>query len=96
MTSRYNKDKYAYIRDLKNEPLVKLTSNSKKRKLSEEKANAANLPLVNVAPSSPTPSLEVIVATPPLTRSKGKSKIGMSLWDDYTIALGTILSPMMN
>ena len=96
MTSRYNKDKYAYIRDLKNEPLVKLTSNSKKRKLSEEKADAANLPLVNVAPSSPTPSLEVTVATPPLTRSKGKSKIGMSLWDDHTIALGHVHNVITN
>ena len=79
MTTRYSKDKYARIRDLKNEPLVKLTSDLKKRKLSEEKVDAATLPPVNVAPSSPTPSLEETAVTPPLTRSKGKRKIGMSV-----------------
>ena len=58
MTTRYSKDKYARIRDLKNEPLAKLTFDSKKRKLSEEKVDDAVLPPINVAPSSPTPSLE--------------------------------------
>ena len=67
MITRYSKDKYARIRDLKNEPLAKLTFDSKKRKLSEEKVDAANLPPVNAAPSSPTPSLEVTTTTPPLT-----------------------------
>ena len=88
MTTRYSKDKYARIRDLKNEPLAKLTFDSKKRKLSEEKVDDAVLPPINVAPSSPTPSLEVTAITPPLTRSKGKRKIGMSVWDDPATTLG--------
>ena len=88
MVTRYSKDKYARIKDLKNEPLAKLTSDSKKRKFGDEKVDAAPSPIVNVAPPSPTPSLEVNAVTPPLTRSKGKSKIGMSVWDDPATALG--------
>nr|POE62363.1 hypothetical protein CFP56_43950 [Quercus suber] len=87
MSTRYSKDKYALIRDLKNEPLAKLTSNSKKRKLSDEKVDAAALPTINVAPSSPTLSLEVTAITPSLTRTKGKSKIGISVWDDHATTL---------
>nr|POF20939.1 adenylylsulfatase hint3 [Quercus suber] len=88
MATRYSKDKYARIRDLKNEPLAKLTSDSKKRKFGDEKVDAAPSTTVNVAPPSPTPSLEVTAITPPITRLKGKSKIGMSVWDDPVTALG--------
>ena len=84
----YSKDKYARIKDLKNEPLAKLTFDSKKRKFGDEKVEYALSPTVNVAPPSPTPSLEVTVVTPPLIRSKGKSEIGMSVWDDPATALG--------
>ena len=88
MVTRYGKDKYARIKDLKNEPLAKLTFDSKKRKFGNEKVDAALSPTVNVAPPSPTPSLEVTAITPSLTRSKGKSKIGISVWDDPATALG--------
>ena len=88
MATQYSKDKYARIRDLKNEPLAKLTFDSKKRKQSDEKVDAAVPPPINVAPSSPTLSLEVTVVTPPLTCKKGKNKIGMSVWDNPTTALG--------
>ena len=88
METRYSKDKYAGIKDLKNEPLAKLTFDSKKRKFGDEKVDVALSPTVNVAPPSPTPTLEVTVVTPPLIRSKGKSKIGMSVWDDPATALG--------
>ena len=88
MATKYSKDKYARIRNLKNEPLANLTSDSKKRKLSDEKVDTIALPSTHVAPSSPTLSLEVIAVTPPITRAKGKSKIGMSLWDDPATALG--------
>ena len=88
MATRYSKDKYARIKDLKNEPLAKLTFDSKKRKFGDEKVDAAPSPTVNVAPYSLTLSLEVIAVTPSLTRSKGKSKIGMSVWDDPATALG--------
>ena len=33
-------------------------------------------------PSSLTLSIEVTDSTPPITRSKGKGKIGKSIWDD--------------
>ena len=70
MATRYSKDKYAHIKNLKNEPLANLTSDSKKRKLSGEKADTATLLSVHVAPSSPTPSLEVTAVTPPITQCK--------------------------
>lgn len=88
MTTRYSKEKYACIRGLKNEPLSNLAANSKKRKLAEEKGETAALPSIQIALSSPTPSLEVTVFTPPTTRSKGKGKAGMSVWDDPTTTLG--------
>nr|POF16088.1 hypothetical protein CFP56_15579 [Quercus suber] len=88
MTTRYSKDKYAHIKDLKNEPLANLTSDLKKRKLSDEKVDAAAHPLVHVPPPSPTPSLEVTVVTPLLTCAKGKSNVGMSVWDDPATTLG--------
>ncbi|XP_050290729.1 uncharacterized protein LOC126729006 [Quercus robur] len=88
MATRYSKDKYACIRNLKNKPLANLTSDSKKRKLSDEKADTTALPSTHVAPSSSTLSLEVTVVMPPITHAKGKSKIGMSVWDDLATALG--------
>ena len=39
-------------------------------------------------PPSPTPSLEVTAVTPPLTHAKGKTKVGMNVWDDPVTALG--------
>ena len=87
MATRYSKDKYARIKNLKNEPLANLTSNSKKRKLSDEKADTSTLPPVHTAPS-PTPSLEVTATTPPLTRAIDKTKVGMSVWDNPTTAMG--------
>nr|POE68147.1 hypothetical protein CFP56_19798 [Quercus suber] len=89
MATRYSKDKYARIKNLKSEPLANLTSGSKKRKLGDEKAEASLLnPSVHVAPPSPTPSLEVTAISPPVTRARGKSKIGMNVWDDPATALG--------
>ena len=88
MATKYSKDKCACIKNLKNEPLANLTSDSKKRKLSDEKADTTALPLVHVTLSSPTLCLEVTVVTPPITLVKGKGKIGMSVWDDPATTLG--------
>lgn len=88
MATRYSKDKYTHIKDLKNEPLSSLTADSKKRKLSDEKAETT-VPLpIHTAPSSPTPSLEVTAFTPPTTCAKGKFKIGRSVWDNPATAMG--------
>lgn len=65
-----------------------LTTDLKKRKLSDEKTETAASPSIHTAPSSPIPSLEVTAFTPPTTRAKGKSKIGRSVWDDPTTAMG--------
>jgi len=46
------------------------------------------LPPIHIAPSSPTPSLEVIAFSPPTTSAKGKGKVGRSVWDDLATALG--------
>ena len=76
MATRYSKDKHARIKNLKNEPLANLTFDLKKRKLSDEKVDTAALPPIHIAPSSPTPSLEVIAVTPPITVQKVKAKLG--------------------
>ena len=79
MATRYSKEKNACTKNLKNEPLSNLTANSKKRKLSDEKAVTTTLLPVHIALSSPTPSLEVTAFTPPTTRAKGKGKVGRSV-----------------
>nr|POE99909.1 hypothetical protein CFP56_54768 [Quercus suber] len=89
MATWYSKDKYARIKNLKNEPLANLTSNLKKRKLGDDKTEASiPNPSVHVTPPSPTSSLEVTSAIAPVTRARGKRKIGMSVWDDPDTALG--------
>nr|POE83193.1 hypothetical protein CFP56_58914 [Quercus suber] len=91
MATRYSRDKYARIKNLKSEPLANLTSGSKKRKLGDEKAEVSLLNLfVHIAPPSPTPSLEVTAISPPVTCAKGKSKIGMNVWDDPATTLGWV------
>nr|POE57251.1 hypothetical protein CFP56_01902 [Quercus suber] len=88
MATRYRRDKYARIKNLKSEPLASLNSGSKKRKLGDEKAEVSLHPSTHIAPSSLTPSLEVTAISPPVTRARGKSKIGMNVWDDPATALG--------
>ena len=74
----YSKEKYAHIGGMKSEPLSQLASNSKRQKLYDEKGEAiVSLPVQ--IPSSPTLSIEVMASTPPITRSKGKGKIGKSV-----------------
>ena len=88
MATRYSKEKYARIKNLKNEPLSNLTADSKKRKLGDEKSEAAALPLIHIAPSSFTSSLEVTAFSPPTTCAKGKDKVRKSIWDDLATAMG--------
>ena len=88
MATRYNKEKYARIKNLKNEPLSNLTTDSKKRKSSDEKAKTTALPPVHTTPSSPTPSLEVTAFTPSTTHAKGKGKVGKSVWVVPATAMG--------
>nr|POE86858.1 hypothetical protein CFP56_24853 [Quercus suber] len=79
---------YARIKNLKSEPLANLTSGSKKKKLGYEKAEVSLRPSAHIAPPSPTPSLEVTAISPPMTRARGKSKIGLDVWDDPATASG--------
>lgn len=51
MATRYNKDKYAQIKGLKNEPLSNLAANSKKRKVGEEKGETVVLPTTTLGHS---------------------------------------------
>ena len=88
MATRYNKDKYARVKNLKNEPLSLITPGSKKRKLDEGKNETPALQSLFCTPCSPTPSLKMITFNPPITRSKGKAKVGKSVWDDPTTTLG--------
>ena len=88
MATRYSKEKYACIKNLKNEPLSNLIADSKKRKFGEEKSEIAALPPIYIAPSSPTPSLDVTAFSPPTTLAKGKGKVGRSVWDDPATAMG--------
>ena len=88
MTTRYSKDKYAHVKNLKNEPLSLITPGSKKRKLEEGKDEAPILKSLFGTLSSPTPSLKMMTFSPLTMRSKWKAKIGKSVWDDPTTALG--------
>ena len=88
MATRYSKDKYARVKNLKNEPLSHLNLRSKKRKLDEGKDETPSPSSLFDTPSSPTPSFEMITFSPPTTHSKGKAKIGKSVWEDPATALG--------
>nr|POE83556.1 hypothetical protein CFP56_60143 [Quercus suber]POE97287.1 hypothetical protein CFP56_75556 [Quercus suber] len=90
MATRYSKDKYARVESLKNEPLYLLTPGSKKRKLDEGKDETPAPLSFFGTPSSPTPSLEMMAFTSPTTHSKGKGKVGKSVWKDPTTALGQV------
>ena len=79
MATRYSKEKYARVKGMKNEPLSQMAVETKKRKLNEEKSETTVSPSVRTVPSSPTLSLEMMMFTLPITRSKGKSKAGKSI-----------------
>ena len=87
MATRYSKEKYAHIKGMKNEPLSQLAIDSKKQKLNDEKGDTVVPLLVQTIPSSLTPSLEVTAFIPPITCSKGKGKVGRSIWDNPATAL---------
>ena len=88
MATRYSKDKYDHLRNLKNEPLANLTFVSKKRKPSDEKPDTTAHPSTHAASSSPTPSLEVTAVMPPITHAKGKGKVRVSVRDEPVTTLG--------
>ena len=88
MGTRYNKDKYVSVKNLKNEPLSLITPGSKKRRLDERKDKTPALQSLFRTPSSLTPSLEMMTFNPPTTRSKRKAKVGKSVWDDLVTTLG--------
>ena len=81
MATRYSKEKYARVKGMKNEPLSQMAVETKKRKLNEEKSETTVSPFVRTIPSFPTLSLEMMMFTLPITRSKGKSKVGKSVWE---------------
>ena len=85
MAIRYNKDKYARVKNLKNEPLSLITPRSKKRKLDERKHKTPALQLLFC---TSTPSFEMVTFSLPTTRSKGKAKVGKRVWYDPATALG--------
>ncbi|KAL0011662.1 hypothetical protein SO802_006770 [Lithocarpus litseifolius] len=88
MATRYSKDKYARVKSLKNEPLSQVTPGPKKHKLDEGKDETPTPLSLFGTPCSPTPSLKMMTFTPPTTRSKGKDKVGKSIWEDPSTALG--------
>lgn len=79
MATKYSKEKFARIKGMKNEPLSHLDADSKKRKFSDKKGDTIVLSSMQIAPSSPTMTLEVTAFTPPTTRLKGKGKVGKSI-----------------
>ena len=56
--------------------------------VSDKKGDTIVLLSIQITSSSPTPSLEVTTFTPPTTRSKGKGKVGKSVWDNPAMVLG--------
>ena len=87
MATRYSKDKYACVKSLKNEPLSYIIPGLKKHKLDEGNDKTPTLLLLFGTSSSPT-TLEMMSFSPPITHSKGKAKVGKSVWDDPAAALG--------
>lgn len=87
MATRYNKDKYARVKSLKNESLSHITLGSKKCKLDEGKDETPVLKSLFGTPFSPIPSLKMMTFSPPTTCSKGKAKIGKSVSDNLATAL---------
>ena len=88
MATRYSKDKYTRVKSLKNEPLSQLTPGSKICKLDKGKDETPTPLSLFGTPSSPTHSLEMMTFTPPITHSKGNGKVGKSVWEDLSMALG--------
>ena len=88
MATRYSKDKYARVKNLKNEPLSLITPGSKKHKLDEGKDETPTIQSLFRTPFSPTPSLEMRTFSLSTTRSKRKAKVGKSVWDELATALG--------
>ena len=43
---------------------------------------------IQIIPSSPTLSLEDTTSSPPTTHSKGKSKVGKTVWDNLATTFG--------
>nr|POF05329.1 hypothetical protein CFP56_37634 [Quercus suber] len=78
MATRYSMEKYARIRGMKNETLSQLTADLKRRKLYNEKGDAAISLSVQIIPSFSILSFEVIASTPSTTHLKGKGKVGKS------------------
>ena len=94
MVTRQSKYKYACLRSMKSEPLSSLAPDAKRRKLGEGKFEGPTFLALFQAFVSPTPSTEVVAAipssvvTPPVTCSKGKGKVGKSVWKDLGTAVG--------
>jgi len=79
MATRYSKDKYARVKNLKSEPLSHITPGSKRCKLDEGKDKTPAPLLLFGTSSSPTPSLEMMTFSPLTTRFKGKAKVGKNV-----------------
>lgn len=94
MATRQSKDKYARLRSIKSEPLSSLALDAKRRKFGEGKFEGP-IPLALFQASiSLTPTSEVVVVLPSLavallvTLSKGKGKVGKSVWEDLANVVG--------
>ena len=96
MATRYSKDKHARVKGMKNEPLSQLAIDTKKCKLIEEKSETIISSSIHIVPSSPTSCFEMVTVTPPTTHSKGKSKIGKSIWEDLATDLGRVHNIIMD
>ena len=94
MATRQSKDKYARLRSIKSESLSSLALDAKRRKFGEGKFEGP-IPLALFQASiSLTPTSEVVVVLPSLavallvTLSKGKGKVGKSVWEDLANVVG--------
>ena len=94
MATRQSKDKYAHLTSMKSEPLSLLAPDAKRWKFGEGKFEGPTPLALFQASISPTPSPEVVAVlpssavAPPITHSKGKSKVRKSVWEDPTTAIG--------
>ena len=82
MVTRQSKDKYTYLRSMKNELQSTLAPDAKRQKFGEGKFEGPTTLALFQASVSPTPLSVVVVALPssivahPVTHFKGKGKVG--------------------
>lgn len=95
IATRFSKDNYARVKEKRNEPLSLISIETKKRHVEKSTIDAPTTALVSSSVPGPTklrdllPTLSLEELTPrPNILDKGKTKIGLDVWEDTATAVG--------